>query len=133
MHMKTGRSSLPAFLLLFLVIALHPPSAAAFTPFPKAEGIDVVSVASDPYAFKGEIKIRGAVMDADPGKKLFNVIDYREYRSCRVVNCAIKWVTILYNGRLPAVASVVEVTGVIQENTAGKGGYVLRAKAVTVK
>jgi len=130
---KSRRKFLTAILFLSLGYALFPGKVPAFTPFPKAEGIDVASVASDPLAYKGEVKVRGAVMDADPGKKLFNIIDYREYRTCRAVNCAREWVTVFFNGKPPAVASVVEITGVIEKNSAGKGGYVLRAKAVSVK
>ena len=107
--------------------------AAAFTPIPKAEGLDVASVFSDPFAYKGEVKVRGAVMDADAAKKLFNIIDYREYRACRVVDCAREWVTVVFAGKPPAVSSVVEITGVIEKNTAGKWGFVLRAKAVAGK
>ena len=131
--MKT-RSFIPvASLLWLLVCILHATSATAVTPVPKADGIDVASVFSDPFAYKGEIKIRGAVMDATPAKKLFNIIDYREYRACRAVDCAREWVTVVFEGKPPAVASVVEITGVIEKNVAGKGGFVLRANAVAVK
>lgn len=115
------------------IFILHATPAAAFTPFPKAEGVDVASVFSDPFAYKGEVKVRGAVMDANPAKKLFNIIDYREYRACREVGCAREWVTVLFDGKPPAVASVVEITGIIEKNRAGKGGFVVRAKAVSVK
>jgi len=130
---KIQRNILAAILFLSLVYALIPGKAPAFTPFPKAEGIDVASVASDPLAYKGEVKVRGTVMDADPGKELFNIIDYREYRACRRIDCAKEWLTILYSGNPPTPASVVEVTGVIEKNSAGKEGYVLRAKTVSVK
>ena len=129
-----ARSFIPvASLMWLLALLLRATPAPAVTPFPKAEGLDVASVFSDPFAYKGEVKVRGAVMDADPAKKLFNVIDYREYRACRAVNCAKEWVTVEFAGKLPAVASVVEITGSIEKNPAGKGGYVLRAKAVAVK
>jgi hypothetical protein len=122
-----------ASLMWLLTLMLHATPALAFTPFPKAEGVDVASVFSDPFAYKGEVKVRGAVMDADPAKKLFNIIDYREYRACRAVDCAREWVTVRFDGKPPAVASVVEITGIIEKNPAGKGGFVLRAKAVAVK
>ena len=69
--MKTRREILAAILFLSLAYAFLPDKAPAFVPFPKAEGIDVANLVSDPYAYKGEVKVRGAVMDADPGKKLF--------------------------------------------------------------
>ncbi len=121
-----------AHMVWLLALILHAAPTAAVTPFPKAEGVDVASVFSDPFAYKGEINVRGAVMDADPAKKLFNIIDYREYRTCRAVNCAREWVTVLFEGKPPAVASVVEITGIIEKNRAGKGGFVLKAKTVAV-
>jgi hypothetical protein len=130
---KIRPNLIAAILVLSLGYALFPGKAVSFTAFPKAEGLDVASVFSDPFAYKGEIKVRGAVMDAGPAKNRFNIIDYREYRACRAIDCAKEWITIVFAGNPPAVASVVEVTGVIEKNAAGKGGFVLKAKAVTVK
>lgn len=93
----------------------------------------MTNLASDPHAYKGDITVRGGVMSAEPGKKMFQIIDYREYRACRSVDCAPVWVTVLYNGKLPERMSVVEITGSIEKNPAGKGGFILRAKAVMVK
>lgn len=131
--MKSRRNLFAAILFLSLGYALFPGEAVSFGPFPRAEGLDVASVCSDPFAYKGEIKVRGAVMNADPAKRLFTIIDYREYRACRAVNCAKEWVTVLFAGKPPAAASVVEVTGVIEKSAAGKGGFVLRAKSVAVR
>ena len=130
-------TSCPKFLagILFLCLgfALFPGKTPASTSFPNAEGIDVVNLASDPYAYTGEITVRGGVMSVDPAKKLFAIVDYREYKACRSVDCAPAWTTVLYNGKLPQRTNVVEVTGVIEKNPAGKGGYVLRARGVKVK
>lgn len=135
--MKSRRNIVTVILFLslasVLVYALLPAMAPAGTSFPKAEGIDVFNVVSDPYAYKGEITVRGGVMSVDPTKKLFNMVDYREYRACRSVDCAPAWTTVLYNGKLPERTNVVEMTGVIEKNPAGKGGYILRAKGVKVK
>ena len=126
-------SFLIALLPALLLLAILPAASSGFTSFPKAEGVDVFNLASDPYAYKGDLTVRGGVISAEPGKKMFHIIDYREYRACRIVDCTPVWVTVLYNGKLPERTNVVEITGSIEENTAGKGGYILRAKAVRVK
>jgi hypothetical protein len=116
-----------------IVLALLPVVSSAFTPFPKAEGVDVANLVSDPFAYKGELTLRGAVMNVDPGKKMFHIIDYREYRACRTVDCAKEWTSVLYDGKPPERMNVVEVTGTVERNAAGKDGFVLRAKGVKVK
>jgi hypothetical protein len=127
------RSFLIVLLFAFLLLAILPAVSSGVSSFPKAEGVDVANLASDPSAYKGYITVRGGVMSVEPGKKLFHIIDYREYRACRSVDCTPVWVTVLYNGKLPERTSVVEITGSIEKNPAGKGGYVLRAKAARVK
>jgi hypothetical protein len=126
---------LPAFLLLAILPACDPSRSASseFRFFPKAEGVDVFNLAADPYAYKGDITVRGGVMSVEPGKKMFHIVDYREYRACRTVDCAKEFVTVFFGGKLPERMNVVEVTGSVEKNPAGKGGYVLRAKAVRVK
>jgi len=122
-----------ALLASLLVLAILPTASSGFTPFPKADGVDVASLVSDPFAYKGELTVRGAVMSVDPGKKMFHIIDYREYRACRTVDCAKEWTSVLYGGKLPERMNVVEVTGTVERNAAGKDGFVLRAKGVKVK
>lgn len=133
--MKARQVSSAALVVWLLALMLTATSTVAFSlsPFPKAEGVDVASMVSDPFAYKGEVKVRGGVMQVNPARKLFSIIDYREYRACRSVTCAREWVTVLFEGKPPAVASVVEITGLIEKNRAGNGGFVLRAKAVVVK
>lgn len=127
------RPFLIALLPALLLVAIFPAASSAFTLFPKAEGVDVANLASDPYAYKGDITVRGGVMYAEPGKQMFHILDYREYRACRTVDCPKEWVTVLYGGKLPERTNVVEVTGTVERNAAGKGGFVLRAKGVKVK
>lgn len=127
------RSFRIALLPALLLLAIVPAAASGFTSFPKAEGVDVSNLASDPYAYKGDITVRGGVMSTEPGKKMFHIVDYREYRACRIVDCAPVWVSVLYNGKFPERMNVVEITGNIEKNPGGKGGYILRAKAVRVK
>ncbi len=122
-----------ALLASLLALAVLPAVSSGLTPFPKADGLDVASLVSDPFAYKGELTVRGAVMNVDPMKKMFQIIDYREYRACRSVDCAKEWTTVLFKGRLPERMNVVEVTGKVEINSAGKEGFVLRAKVVKVK
>lgn len=126
-------SFLIALLPALLLLAILPAASSGFSSFPKAEGLDVANIASDPYAYKGDITVRGGVMSVEAGKKMFHIVDYREYRACRIVDCAPVWVSVVHNGKLPERTNVVEITGSIEKNPAGKGGYILRAKAVKVK
>lgn len=106
--------------------------AFAFTA-PKAEGLDVDTVYSDPFAYKGEIKVRGAVAGLEAEKNRFLVIDYREYVACKGVSCPAKWITVSYGGKLPAQGNVVEIKGAIDKDESAKGGFVLKAGEVKVK
>jgi hypothetical protein len=58
-------------------------SSAAYTPFPRAKGLDVASIVPDPFAYRGEINVRGAVSNVEAEMKTFTIIDYREYRAHR--------------------------------------------------
>jgi hypothetical protein len=116
-----------------LILAILPAASSGFIPFPRADGIDVDNLVSDPFAYKGDIRIRGAVMNVEPEKKIFNLLDYREYRACRTVDCPKEWVTVFFDGKLPEKTNIVEITGEVEKNPAGKDGFVLKAKAVKVK
>lgn len=37
----------------------------------------MANLVSDPFAYKEELTVRGAIMNADPGTKMFHIIDYR--------------------------------------------------------
>lgn len=127
------RACFPAVLLSLVLISAVASSTAAYTPFPLAKGLDVGSIVPDPFAYRGEIQVRGAVSTVETRKKTFTIIDYREYRSCRRVDCAKEAITVFFDGKPPAVENVVEITGVVEKDAQGEGGFVLRAKAVSVK
>jgi hypothetical protein len=61
--------------------------------------VDVFNLASDPYAYKETSRSVGSRPGA--GKKMFHIVDYREYRACRIVDWLARVVTVLYNGKLP--------------------------------
>lgn len=90
-----------------------------------AEGLDVNSVASDPSAYKGVIKVRGVVAEASPADSTFVLIDIREYKACGVVSCASTLVPVRYAGTLPEVKEELVVTG---EMVSSPKGYVLEGK-----
>ncbi|MBM4288359.1 MAG: hypothetical protein FJ135_09485 [Deltaproteobacteria bacterium] len=118
--------------LIFLIALSFATAAFAFTA-PKAEGLDVDTVYSDPFAYKGEIKVRGAVAGLESEKNWFLVIDYREYVACQGTSCPAKWITVSVSGKLPESGKVVEIKGVIEKDETGKGGFVLKASEVKVK
>ena len=117
---------------LGLLSLLAVTAAFAFTA-PKAEGLDVDTVYSDPFAYKGEIRMRGAVTGPEPEKNRFLIIDYREYVACQGVSCPAKWITVVTSGKLPESGKVVEIKGGIEKDETAKGGFVLKASEVKVK
>ncbi len=126
---------LKRFSLIWLIslIALSLATAALAFTAPKAEGLDVDTVYSDPFAYKGEIKVRGAVGGLEPEKNRFLVIDYREFVACQGVSCPAKWITVSASGKLPDQGKVVEIKGTIEKDETGKGGFILKAGEVKVK
>ena len=118
---------------LISLIALSLATAALALKAPKAEGLDVDMVYADPFAYQGEIKVRGAVASLEPEKNRFLVIDYREYVACGSVACPAKWITVSASGKLPESGKVVEIKGSIEKDESGKGGFVLKASEVKVK
>jgi hypothetical protein len=118
--------------LTFLIVFFLGTAALAFTAA-KTEGLDVDTVYSDPFAYKGEIKVRGAVASLEPEKNRFLVIDYREYMTCQGVACPAKWITVSFGGKLPESGKVVEIKGTIEKDESAQGGFVLKAGEVKVK
>ncbi|UCF84084.1 MAG: hypothetical protein JSV50_00125 [Desulfobacteraceae bacterium] len=110
----------------FLLMAV-PIQSVSSEKFSKSQVLDVNSVAPDPSAYKGTIKIRGVVSKVFPSDSLFILIDRREYKTCGVVTCATKLVPVRYSGALPEVKEEVVVTG--QMVTAEKG-FIFKGKEI---
>lgn len=127
----------PIALILAVAILANPVHARfsflGSNDFPSAEGLEVNDVLADPSGYTGQITVRGGVTIASKKKKLVDLVDYREYRTCRKVDCGFKWLTVIVDKEIPKKKDVVEVTGVIEKNDAGKGGYVLRATKLVIK
>jgi hypothetical protein len=122
----------PRIGLALVFVCLYGSALAGFG-FPKAEGLDVHDIVADPLAYTGEITVRGGVMEnVDRDTRLFQVVDYREYRSCRTVTCPRKWISVISDRKLPKAWDVVEVSGVIEKSDLGEGGFVLKAREVRV-
>jgi len=110
----------------FLVVLLGAGLALALGTRPEAPGaLDVNSVASDPSAYTGTIKVKGVVANVSPAETTFALIDSREYKNCGVVTCASKFVHVHYAGSLPNVKEELVVTG---EMVSSPNGYVLEGK-----
>lgn len=120
-------------LVLILAYGSFHLTARSASAISQAKGLDVNTVFSDPFGYSGEITVRGGVMSVDPQKRVFQIIDYREYAGCGVVTCALKWMTVIPNDKLPAVKDVVEVKGTIEKNESAAGGFVLKATDVRVQ
>ncbi|PLX41260.1 MAG: hypothetical protein C0608_06575 [Deltaproteobacteria bacterium] len=71
--------------------------------------------------------VEGVVSVVSPKGGRFGIIDSFEFASCKSVNCAKLTMPVIWGGALPAVASTVHVTGVVEE---GKTGLVFTASAV---
>lgn len=94
-------------------------------PSGQAGALNVDSVAADPGAYKGDIKVQGVVAKVDTSDSVFSLIDIREYKACGVVTCASKFVPVRYSGTLPEVKEELVVTG---EMASSPKGYVLEGK-----
>jgi len=109
--------------LLALLLGAGP--APAMGSRPETAALDVNSVAADPGAYHGAIKVRGVVAEVSPGQASFVLIDIREYKACGVVTCASKFVPVHYPGPLPQVKEELAVLG---EMASTPQGYVLEGQ-----
>jgi len=87
--------------------------------------LNVNSVASDPSAYKGSIRVQGVVSSVNTSDSTFSLIDSREYKACGVLTCATKFVQVRYTGTPPKVKEELVVTG---EMVFSVKGYVLEGK-----
>lgn len=91
-------------------------------------GVD--DVAATPEKFKGEILLRGVVAGVNQAEGVFGVIDVREYEACGVVTCAANTLPVRSAGKLPAVKTVVQITGRIVR---AEKGLLIEATRVEVQ
>lgn len=94
------------------------------------DALNVNSVAADPGAYRGEIKVRGVVARTSPANGTFVLIDIREYRGCGQLSCATKFVTVhTQRKELPGIKTDLVVSG---EMASSGEGYLLQASDIKV-
>lgn len=81
--------------------------------------VGVDDFTSDPWAYDGDIAIRGIVSFVYPSDSVFVIIDVKEYELCGVLTCAINEIRISvppdeYSGELPNLKDEVLVYGKIK-------------------
>jgi len=129
--MKNSRGAMKT--LVFLAIAGTISVSTGWCWFEKSapkDALNVNSVAADPGAYRGAIKVRGIVARTSPARQTFVLIDIREYRGCGQLSCATKFVTVHSQGKgLPELKTDVVVSG---EMTPSGPGYLLQAREVEI-
>lgn len=107
----------------------RPPSAArgkAAAAYPK---VGVAQLAKNPAAFRGRtFVLRGVVAGVVPKRRLFTLIDQKEYDSCRELGCSAYMVPVAFSGTLPDTAKSVLVTGRLEQPERGR--YLVQASQV---
>ncbi len=107
----------------------QPASAArdkAAAAYPK---VGVEQLAKNPAAFRGRtFVLRGVVSGVVPKRRLFTLIDQKEYDSCRELGCSVYVVPVTFSGTLPDTAKSVLVTGRLEQPERGR--YLVQASQV---
>jgi hypothetical protein len=91
-----------------------PPANAGESPEAhKTVGVDELMKNVDRYS--GEITVLGVVSAvSDKGGRL-SLIDYEEYKRCRVVTCSLLTLPVSWKGKMPIVMDVVQARGSVEE------------------
>ena len=92
--------------------------------------VEVDDLATNPAGFKGEVRLRAAVAKVNKAKGVFAAIDAREFESCGCIDCAKHYLPVHFAGDLPAVKTVVELTGEVVRT---EKGLVFEAKRLEAK
>ena len=107
----------------------QPASAArdkATSAYPK---VGVAQLAKNPAAYRGRtFVLRGVVSGVVPKRRLFTLIDQKEYDSCRELDCSAYVVPVSFSGTLPDTAKSVLVTGRLEQPERGR--YLVQASQV---
>ena len=107
----------------------QPHSAArdkSTSAYPK---VGVEQLAKNPAAFRGRtFVLRGVVSGVVSKRRLFTLIDQKEYDSCRELGCSAYVVPVMFSGTLPDTAKSVLVTGRLEQPERGR--YLVQASQV---
>jgi hypothetical protein len=91
--------------------------------------VEVDDLAAKPEDFSGEVVLKGVVAGVNKETSVFGIIDAREFEECGVLTCPKNLVPVKFDGKIPAVKTIVNITGEILRNDKG---LVFEAKAVDV-
>jgi hypothetical protein len=91
--------------------------------------IEIDDFVAKPESFSGEIVLKAVVAGVTEDASVFGVIDAREFEECGVLSCAKNVVPVKFNGEIPALETIVNITGEVVRRDEG---LVFEAKAVDV-
>ncbi len=102
---------------------------ASRSPSPRYAEVGVERLARNPAAFGGRtFVLHGVVSAVAPKRRMFTVIDQKEYDSCRELGCSAYQIPVTFTGALPETARSVLVTGRLEQPQPGR--YLMRASRV---
>ncbi len=78
----------------------------------------------------GTLEVVGVVARCDASAGTFSLIDREEFRKCRSVGCANFLLPVRWNGKLPSITSIVEVSGTVKDTKEGKFLFAASVEAV---
>lgn len=105
------------------------PASAARDKAAAYPKVGVAQLAKNPTAFRGRtFVLRGVVSGVVPKRRLFTLIDQKEYDSCRELDCSAYVVPVSFSGTLPDTAKSVLVTGRLEQPERGR--YLVQASQV---
>jgi hypothetical protein len=108
-----GRSAILALAVICLAAGMTPAPAGAAEEARPA-GVREFMTAGD-TAEAGVQVVEGVVSQVLPGSHQLALIDAGEFRECEVVTCAKLTLPVRWQGDLPAVTSLVRVTGSVEK------------------
>lgn len=97
---------------------------------PKTDGIiQVDDLAAEPENYQGDLVLKAAVVRVNEAEGIFAVLDYREFKQCRVLDCAKRYLPVKFSGDIPGPETLVQMTGQVVE---GEKGLIFKAKTLEV-
>ena len=76
-------------------------------------GVDELMKNVDKYS--GEVTVMGVVKAVSDQDGRLSLIDYEEYKRCRVVTCSLLTLPVKWGGEMPSITDVVRMSGHIEE------------------
>jgi len=76
-------------------------------------GVDELMKNVDRYS--GDITVLGVVKAVSDKDGRLSLIDYEEYKRCRVVTCSLLTLPVKWSGKMPSIMDVVRMSGHVEE------------------